>query len=169
MSINDEIKNRLLFTGFNESTYYKQSLFDFVVNYINDPDVLFKVKVFGFYKSKYKWTDEQCQFFIDNNVQDASGHEVNGVWYAYDWGAGENKITNNKMHEPNLDHILPRERGGADTPENMRIRCRRLNENKGNTNSDQERYATVVDMINDMDDEELRRSLIKQLVDKYVG
>ena len=49
----------------------------------------------------------------------------------------------------------------------MRIRSRRLNENKGNTNSDQERYATIIDMINDMDDTVLRSELVTSLYTKY--
>lgn len=165
--INLKIKQRRLFTGFDESTYYRQELYDFVVDNFTDPDVLFKVKIFGRYKQLYKWTDSQCQKFIDDNIEYARGYEVNGKYYLYDWGAGENRITYDKMHEPNLDHILPRERGGENTPENMRIRSRRLNENKGNTNSDQERYATIVDMLNDMDDVTVRSELIAKLYEQY--
>jgi hypothetical protein len=166
--INEKIKARKLYTGFDESTYHKQDLFKMRVRQAKDPDLLFKIKIFGHYKNVYKWTDNDCQKFIDDNIHESKGHTVNGIWYAYDWGTGYNSITKDKMHEPNLDHILPKERGGKNTPENMRIRCRRLNENKGNTNSDQERYATVEDMLNDMDDEELRRDLIRKLFKQYV-
>ena len=167
IDINSIIESRELYTGFDESTYFKQSLYDFVVDNFEDPDVLFKVKVFGRYKSLYKWTDQQCQQFIDDNINEARGYQVNGKMYLYDWGAGKNKITYDKMHESNLDHIVPKERGGKDVPENMRIRSRRLNENKGNTNSDQERYATIIDMITDMDDAVMRSELVTSLYNKY--
>jgi len=50
-----------------------------------------------------------------------------------------------------LDHIDPHSLSKDNRPENFRIRCRRLNENRGNTNSDKERRATIIDMFNDMD------------------
>lgn len=165
--INAEIKARKLYTGFDEGTYHKQDLFVLRCKEAKDPNVLFKIKIFGHYKNVYKWTDEECQRFIDNNIHEAAGHSVNGVWYAYDWGTGYNSVTKDKMHEPNLDHIVPRERGGSNSPDNMRIRCRRLNENKGNTHTDQERIATIHDMLNDMDDAELRSSLVRSLFEKY--
>jgi hypothetical protein len=167
--INDLIRNRKLYTGFDEATYYRRELFVLRCKEAKDPYLLFKIKIFGYYKKTYKWTDEQCQYFIDNNIDDSLGYEVNGILYLYDWGVGYNNITRDKMHEPNLDHIIPKEQGGENTPENMRIRSRRLNENKGNTNSDQERYATIIDMIADMEDLELRNSLIEQLYVKYVS
>jgi len=166
--INTLIQNRKLYTGFDEATYYRHDLFKLRCKNAKDPYLLFKIKIFGYYKKTYKWTDEQCQYFIDNNYQDSLGYEVNGVYYAYDWGVGYNNITRDKMHEPNLDHIVPKEQGGSNDPENMRIRSRRLNENKGNTNSDQERYATIVDMIEDMENSLLRRTLIEQLHIKYI-
>jgi hypothetical protein len=47
-------------------------------------------------------------------------------------------------------------------PENFRIRCRRLNENKGNTNTDSERRATIIDMFSDMQINE-QQDLLKYL------
>lgn len=161
--INESIKNRKLFTGFDESTYYRKSLYDMVADNADDPLILFKVKIFGFYKYRYRWTNKDCQKFFDSHKENALGHEVNGVWYYYDWGSGENKVTNDAMHEPTLDHILPREQGGTDAPENLRIRCRRLNSNKSNTNTDQERYATIMDMFHDIEDHELKRRLVEYL------
>lgn len=163
MNINEQIKNRKLVTGFDESTYYNQDLFNFVVDNITDPNVLFKIKIYGYYKSKYKWTQEQCDYFIDNNITEAQGHDVSGIWFEYDWGSGDNSITNNKMHKPNLDHIIPKEQGGKDVPENMRIRVARLNESKGNTNSDIERWAIILDMWNDIEDKEHYLPLLKRL------
>ena len=167
MSINEKIAERKLYTGYDENTYYRQELFDFLVDNYNDPDVLFKIKIMGYYAKRYKWTDAQAEQFIADNLEDSRGYTVNGEWYAYDWGVGENNVTRDKMHEPNLDHVLPRERGGADTPDNMRIRSRRLNENKGNTNTDQERWATVIDMMADFDSEEERKNLVSMLQEMY--
>lgn len=167
--INDQIKTRKLYTGFDESTYHRQDLFKMRVRNAKDPHILFKIKILGHYKGIYKWTDEQCQEFIDNNIHESEGHEVNGIWYAYDWGTGYNSVTKNKMHEPNLDHIIPRERGGSNEPSNMRIRCRRLNENKGNTSTDQERFATIVDMFNDMEDIEEKRKVLAILASKITN
>jgi len=167
--INERIRARKLYTGFDESTYHRHDLFKMRVQQAKDPHLLFKIKIFGHYKNVYKWTDEECQQFIDNNIHESEGHTVNGVWYAYDWGTGYNNITRNKMHEPNLDHIIPKERGGSNKPDNMRIRCRRLNENKGNTNTDQERFATIVDMFNDMEDQGMRRAVIELLKSKIVN
>lgn len=166
MSINEQIAERKLYPGFDESTYYRQELFDYVVDNYGDPDILFKVKIFGYYAKRYKWTDEQAAKFIEDNLEDSRGYSVNGEWYAYDWGVGENNVTKDKMHEPNLDHIIPKERGGADAPDNMRIRSRRLNENKGNTSTDQERWATIVDMWNDIEAKERYTDLLENLL-KY--
>ena len=161
-TINESIENRKPYTGFDDNTYYTQALFDFVVDNFQDPDVLFKLKILGKYRKTYRWTEQQAWDFINANLESSRGHDVNGTWYAYDWGSGENRVTKDKMHEPNLDHIIPREQGGSDDPENMRIRCRRLNENKGNTNTDQERWATIVDMWNDIEDKE-------QYLDQYLS
>ena len=163
LSINESIKTRKLFTGFDDYTYYQKHLYDMVADNTQDPLILFKVKIFGFYKYRYKWANADCRWFIDHNSKDALGHDVNGIWYAYDWGAGENKLTEDAMHVPNLDHINPKECGGTDRPENIRIRCQRLNFNKSNTNTDQERYATILDHFNDIADVELRRRLVEFL------
>ena len=151
-NINEQLANRKLFSGMDESTYYTKELHGHACNNMQDPDLLFKIKIYGYYKIKYKWTKEQCDWFIENNIHESRGHVVKDVQYDYDWGAGENSVTNESMHKPHLDHILPKEQKGKDIPENMRIRVKRLNENKGNTNSDQERIATILDMAKDMED-----------------
>ena len=162
MDINTQIANRRFFTGFCERTYYTQELYDSWVDNYDDPDILFKIKIKGKYQKKYKWTDAQTEQWIQDNLESSRGYDVNGTWYAYDWGSGENKIRPmDKMHEPNLDHIIPREQGGSDIPENLRIRSRRVNENKGNTNSDQERYATITDMIDDMEDSDYLKLIVQ--------
>ena len=95
-------------------------------------------------------------------MEKSKGYYVDDTFYAYDWGSGENKILPiDKMHEPNLDHWTPREQGGSDNPDNLRIRSRRVNENKGNTNSDQERFATITDMIDDMNNLEYINKIIE--------
>jgi len=176
MDVNTQIKNRILYTRFNESTWYTQDLYGFWVTNFNDPDVLFKVKIYGKYKKLYKWTTEQCDWFIENHLEDSRGHTVDGEWFAYDWGSGNNKITPmHKMHQPNLDHIVPKSEfkkyggkldGDPDVPENMRIRVRRLNENKGDTNTDTERWATIYDMLDDMDDRAVIRAKLQAYIDK---
>lgn len=165
MSINDKIENRKLFTGFCEYTYYRPDLYDFVVDNWTDPDILFKVKILGRYKRLYRWTDEECLKFITDNLEESRGHEVNGEWYAYDWGSGENKVaTGHKMHLPELDHIDPKAHGIDNSPSNFRIRVKRLNENKGDTNTDQERIATIIDMWDDIEDKDSVREYLTDLL-----
>ena len=160
--INERIRNRSLHTGFDENTYFTQALYDLAVDYYDDPLILFKVKVYGYYAPKYKWTKEQATWFIENNSKDAVGHSDGIQEYLYDWGRGHNKLTDHMMHEPNLDHIDPRSLSRNDQPENFRIRCARLNENKGNMTTDRERRATIIDMFMDMDIAE-RTSLLEHL------
>ena len=74
--------------GFCERTYYTQELYDFWVDNYADPDVLFKVKIWGKYKMKYKWSDAQTDQWIKENLEESKGFDVNGIWYAYDWGSG---------------------------------------------------------------------------------
>ena len=153
MNINEQIQNRILYSGFDDSTYYTQDLFKFVVTNINDPNVLFKLKIYGYYKRRYKWTDKECQWFIDNNVESSVSWTSNGVTYLYDWGSGENSITNDIMHKPHLDHFIPKSKGGSDKPENMRIRVQILNESKGATDSDAQRIAIIEDNFHDLNHE----------------
>jgi hypothetical protein len=70
------------------------------------------------------------------------------------------------MHEPNLDHINPASLSNNDHPSNFRIRCARLNENKGNMSTDQERRATVIDTLKDMS-ESSRNELLSYLDNLY--
>lgn len=148
--INQAIRERGLYPSPDDGTYYTQELYDYAVDNIDDPDLLFKIKIMGFYARKYKWTREQAEWFIGEHLAESRSHSDGEREYLYDWGAGHNKITGDMMHEPNLDHIDPRSRRGSDDPSNFRIRCARLNENRGNTVSDNERRATIIDMFNDM-------------------
>ena len=162
--MNSLLEKRLPYRGFDESTYYTKELFAFFVDNVTDPDVYFKVKILGKYAKDYKWTKEQALEFIDTHLEESRGYYVGDVFYRYDWGSGENKIKPiDKMHEPNLDHIIPREQGGDNSPSNFRIRSRRLNENKNNTNSDAERIATILDHAEDIEDKTLLLEIIKKL------
>lgn len=163
MDINESIKNRIPYTGFDESTYYTQKLYDFWVDNYADPDIYFKIKVLGFYKQKYKWTEDQAWEFINNNLEESRGYFVGDKFYAYDWGAGRNKVTTDKMHVPHLDHTHVRSKGGANTHENMRIRSARLNENKGDTTTNDERVATIIDQARDIDSKESLMYVIEEL------
>lgn len=147
--INQSIKDRELFTGDEESTYY--NLYDYAVDNYEDPYLLFKLAIKGYYQKLYKWTDAETDKFIEDN-KEVSVKWTDGIQdYYYDWGKGKNKVTEDYLHVPNLDHIDPHSLSKDNRPENFRIRCRRLNENRGNTNSDKERRATIIDMFNDMD------------------
>ena len=148
--INQAIRDRVLHTAPDDGTYYSLDLYDWACDNIYDPLLLFKIKIRGFYARKYKWTAEQAEWFINNNIADAISHGDGQREYLYDWGAGLNKVTTDMMHEPNLDHIDPASISKNNHPSNFRIRCARLNENKGNMTSDSERRATIIDTLNDM-------------------
>ena len=160
--INQQIRSRVLHPGYDDSTYYNQSLYDYACDNMHDPLLLFKIKIRGYYAPKYKWTKQQADCFIERNISDSHSHSDGKHEYLYDWGAGLNKVTTNMMHEPNLDHINPRSLSNDNSPDNFRIRCARLNENKGNMISDRERRATIIDMFFDMNPAE-RTSLLEHL------
>jgi len=149
--INAAIRDCVLHSAPDDSTYYNQELYDYAVDNLDDPLLLFRIKVMGLYRYRYKWTRAQAEWFIEQNQHEALGHSDGEREYLYDWGAGFNKVTTDMMHEPNLDHIDPHSLSRNNNPENLRIRCARLNENKGNMVSDLERRATIIDMFKDMD------------------
>jgi hypothetical protein len=147
--INQAIVNRELFTGDEESTYY--NLYDYAVDNYDDPHLLFKIAVYGYYAKTYKWSKADADQFIETH-KEASIKWTDGIQdYYYDWGKGKNKVTEDYLHVPNLDHVDPHSLSKNNNSINFRIRCRRLNENKGNTNTDKERRATIIDLFNDMD------------------
>ena len=161
--INQTIFDRELFTGDEESTYY--NLYDFAVDNYEDPYLLFKIAIYGYYSRIYKWTKEEADKFIEDQ-KEYSIKWTDGIQdYYYDWGKGKNKMTDHVLHTPHLDHIIPKSLGGTDKPDNMRIRCRRLNENRGNTNTDEERRATIIDMFDDMEYES-QQDLLSYLLTK---
>jgi hypothetical protein len=160
--INQAIRDRQLHQSNDDGTYFTQDLFNFAVDNHDDPLVLFKIKVLGYYARVYKWTVDQAMWFIEHNAKDAYSHSDGEIEYLYDWGRAKNKLTDHPMHEPHLDHIDPHSLSKNDRPENFRIRCARLNENKGNMVSDLERRATIIDMFKDMD-APAQRSLLDYL------
>jgi hypothetical protein len=166
-SINQKIRSRALHPGYDDNTYYNQALYDFACDNQDDPLLLFKIKIYGYYARIYKWTSTEADWFIAHNAVDAVGHDDGSQLYLYDWGKGNNQITNHMMHEPNLDHIDPRSLSNDNTPHNFRIRCARLNENKGNMVSDKERRATVLDMMKDM--EQANRDDLIQYINQLYG
>lgn len=148
-----ESRRRLPSTQYCETTYYNTEGYAFWVDNQFDPDVLFKIKCMFSYAKKFKWNKEETQEFIQNNINESRSHISDGIEYFYDWGAGDNKTKiSNHWHLPHLDHIIPRSEGGNDSPSNLRIRCSLLNQNKSNTNTDAERYATIIDFWNDIED-----------------
>lgn len=160
--INQDIRDRVLHTAPEDGTYYTQDLYDHAVDNAADPDLLFRIKIWGFYARKYKWTRAQADWFIEQNLAESRSHSDGQREYLYDWGAGLNKVTIDMMHEPNLDHIDPHSLSRNNDPSNFRIRCARLNENKGNMVSDLERRATIIDMFKDMAPE-ARDALLEHL------
>lgn len=163
--INQQILTRVLHRGNDDDTYYNETLYGFACDHLKDPHLLFKLAIYGYYKGKYKWTQEQADWFIETQKENSVSWTDGAVEYYYDWGKGKNKVTEDYLHTPNLDHIMPASLGERpdNRPENFRIRCRRLNENRGNTNSNKERRATIIDMFNDIDDPKEQRDLIKYL------
>lgn len=168
IEINLKIQNRSLFKGKEESTYYTNALYDYACDNYKDPHLLFKIKILGYYQKLYKWSNHETEKFINDNLDNSVKWSDGVNEYYYDWGKGKNQITDHQLHEPNLDHIIPKSLGGTDDASNFRIRCTRLNENRGNTNSDHERHATIVDNFNDMSKEyqELTLKILLEISNK---
>jgi hypothetical protein len=162
--INQQIQDRRLHSGNDDDTYYNESLYGYACENFTDSYVLFKLAIYGYYMKRYKWTKAEADWFIDTQKENSVSWTDGVQLYYYDWGKGKNKITDDYLHYPNLDHIIPASLGEKpdNSPQNFRIRCRRLNENRGNTNTDKERRATIIDMYLDMGIEE-RQSLLKYL------
>ena len=110
IAINESIATRNPCTSFEEGTYYTMGIFS---KFCEDRDYK-RVAIFGYYKSKYRWTDTEAEEMYAK-VPDGWTDGV-GVYRHYDWGKGENKIECGEdweWHEPQLDHIVPRSRAKA--------------------------------------------------------
>jgi hypothetical protein len=111
VSINEAIDNREFYTSFDEGTYYTMGIF---TEFCNTRD-LKRVAIFGYYKSKYRWTDAEAEEMY-NKTPDGWTDGL-GVYRKYDWGRGENKIEKAEdweWHDPQLDHIKPRSKAKAE-------------------------------------------------------
>jgi hypothetical protein len=123
-TINEALVSREPCTSFEDNTYYTEELFE---HFCNNRDYKY-VTIFGYYKNKYNWTDAQA-LEMYNKSPDGWTDGL-GIYRSYDWGRGENKIItgNDKdWHEPHLDHIIPRSKGGQDIPDNFQVLPRKIN------------------------------------------
>ena len=110
-SVNEAIINRSPCSSYELNTYYTWSLF---THFSQNRNYKY-VAIFGYYKNKYKWTEEEAQEMY-NKAPDGWADGL-GVYRLFDWGKGENQIKlvheDEEWHAPQLDHIVPRSRAKA--------------------------------------------------------
>lgn len=107
LEVNERILHREPCTSFEDNTYYTISLFE---HFCENRDYK-HVAIFGYYKNKYDWTEVEAQEMYAK-APDGWTDGI-GVYRLYDWGKGENKLEcgeNWEVHEPQLDHIVPKSR-----------------------------------------------------------
>jgi hypothetical protein len=127
--LNEAITKRKPHRRFEENTYFNSKLFeDFCTGRKGDYKYL---AIFGPYRSKYKWSPQQCQAMLDKCPD--SWTDWFGVERKFDWGKGENQVVSDRhdqdWHIPELDHIVSRDEGKRlgwtqeqiDAPENMQV------------------------------------------------
>jgi len=116
--INESIRTRELATSFDEGTYYHISIF----NEFSELRDLKRVAIFGYYKNKYRWSDDEAEQMYQKSPDGWT--DGTGVYRLYDWGKGDNKIKAGEdweWHEPQLDHIIPRSKRGNNSPDNFQV------------------------------------------------
>lgn len=109
-AINESIANREPYSSPDDGTYYNIDLFN---EFCETRDYK-RVAIFGYYKSKYRWTDAEAELMYQKAPD--SWTSGTGIVRLYDWGKGENKIEAGEdweWHEPQLDHIVPKSRAKA--------------------------------------------------------
>ena len=170
MDINTQITNRIYCTGFCKDTHYTQNLYEYWVKNIKDPDILFRLKMKGFYQKKYKWTDKQTDTAIADLLESSRGYTINGKEYMFDWGVGQNRVVKTdhslyKMHLPELDHKRPKALFEdndplRDDPSNFQVLCKRLNEAKNDTSTDEQWLAILRMVLDNIEDKDAAREML---------
>ena len=111
VAINESISTLEPYKGFDEGTYYTMSIFN---EFCKTRD-LKRVAIFGYYKSKYRWTDDEAEEMYAKSPDGWT--DGLRVYRTFDWGRGENKIelkhADDEWHAPQLDHIVPKSRARA--------------------------------------------------------
>jgi hypothetical protein len=143
--LNETITKRKPCGRYEENTYFNSKLYDDWC-YTQKGDYKY-IAIFGPYRSKYKWTPQQCQAMYDKCPD--TWIDYLGVERKFDWGKGENQVVTDRhdqdWHIPELDHIVSKDEGARlgwtqqqiDDPSNMQVLPRILNRMLSNITDDE--------------------------------